>query len=169
MEPMSEVATTVYSPRCSAAMLRMLQACTWDEIHRSCDTGLHGQQHACCRKANNAGTRTSPAATQAHFVAGVSPAHSSTTLPNVAFSRPPIVSPNRTARSSVTSPRNSARGMSARKFCGVGIEGRYSIRWAQQTGARACKARPSCHFPQPPQHVKLAAGPRSAPHCQPGG
>lgn len=41
----------------------------------------------------------------------------STTLPKVAFNRPPTVSPNRTARSSVTSPSSSARGTSARKFC----------------------------------------------------
>lgn len=51
--------------------------------------------------------------------------HSSTTLPNVAFSRPPMMSPNRTARSSVTSPRNSASGMRARKFCSVCVNSRH--------------------------------------------
>lgn len=65
MLPSNDAATTVYSPCCSAAMLRII----------------------------------------------------STTLPNVALSRPPTVSPNRTARSSVTSPSSSAKGMSARKFC----------------------------------------------------
>ena len=42
---------------------------------------------------------------------------SSTTLPNVALSRPPTMSPKRTARSSVTSPRMRARGTSEMKFC----------------------------------------------------
>lgn len=42
---------------------------------------------------------------------------SSTTLPKVALSSPPMVSPNRRARSSVTSPSTSARGTNDRKFC----------------------------------------------------
>lgn len=42
---------------------------------------------------------------------------SSTTLPKVAFSSPPTVSPNRTARSSVTSPKINAKGTRATKFC----------------------------------------------------
>ena len=42
---------------------------------------------------------------------------SSTTLPKVALSRPPTMSPKRTARSSVTSPRMRARGTSEMKFC----------------------------------------------------
>ena len=42
---------------------------------------------------------------------------SSTTLPKVAFSRPPMTSPKRVARSSVTSPKTSAKGISATKFC----------------------------------------------------
>lgn len=41
----------------------------------------------------------------------------STTLPNVALIRPPMTSPKRRPRSSVTSPRMSARGISAAKFC----------------------------------------------------
>ena len=45
---------------------------------------------------------------------------SSTTLPKVAFTRPPTTSPHRSARSSVTSPRIRARGMMPTKFCGTG-------------------------------------------------
>lgn len=42
---------------------------------------------------------------------------SSTTFPKVALSRPPTVGPNRTARSSVISPRISAKGISPMMFC----------------------------------------------------
>lgn len=42
---------------------------------------------------------------------------SSTTLPKVAFSSPPTVGPKRTAKSSVISPRMSAKGTSPMIFC----------------------------------------------------
>ena len=41
---------------------------------------------------------------------------SSTTFPKVAFSRPPTVDPNRTAKSSVTSPKSNAKGTKAQKL-----------------------------------------------------
>ena len=50
------------------------------------------------------------------FCSAASASIISTTLPNVALSRPPTVSPKRTARSSVTSPSTSASGSSAPKF-----------------------------------------------------
>ena len=62
---------------------------------------------------------------------------SSTTLPKVALSRPPMACPNRTARSSVTSPRISAMGMRARKFCSGGMG------WKEiKTGPRLSPRRP---------------------------
>lgn len=51
------------------------------------------------------------------FVSATHDRMSSTTLPKVALTRPPMTSPERSARSSVTSPRMSARGMIPKKFC----------------------------------------------------
>lgn len=112
IEPISEVATTVYSPRCSAAMLRILRASgPARRKEQPCVCPPASPLHAACCP------RLPPQLPQPTETPPPQPAHSSTTLPKVALSSPPTVSPKRTARSSVTSPKNSASGMSARKFC----------------------------------------------------
>ena len=95
----------------------------------------------------------------------------STTLPNVAFSRPPTASPKRSARSSVMSPRMSARGTRARKFWGGGGAARtchhqkFNAKgWVGGCRERGGQCRALEHLL--PWHALAAC--HASPHARPG-
>ena len=62
-------------------------------------------------------TRDSRTTENRPLLSAASDRMSSTTFPNVALSKPPTVSPKRSAKSSVTSPSIRAKGTRAKKFC----------------------------------------------------